>query len=555
MVKKPSRKLSPKFIFVVGGVMSGVGKGVAVASIGRILTSQGFDVTALKIDPYINVDAGTMNPIEHGEVFVTEDGDETDQDIGNYERFLNKNIYRENYMTTGRVYQAVIERERNLGYGGKCVEVVPHIPLEVKARIENALKKSGSEIMIVEIGGTVGEYQNMLFLEAARMMKFTYGHDVVFVMVSYLPIPSNSSEMKTKPTQYAIRTLNTAGIQPDFIIARSATALDLPRREKIATNCNISPEDVISAPDSESIYDVPINFEKDHLGERILRKFNLKPRRQDMVEWKAIINRLKTAKKSVDIAIVGKYFMSGDFHLTDSYISVLEAVKHAAAANRCKVNIHWLSAEEIEQKGTAVLKKFAGIIVPQGWGSRGAEGKIKTIKYCRENKIPYLGLCYGMQMAVIEFARNVAGLKGAHSAEANPKTKYPVIDVMEAQKDNLAAGKYGGTIRLGGWPCKLVPGTQLAKIYAKKVDKKGIVSERHRHRYEFNPEYRELLEKKGLVIAGTSPDNTIVEAIELKNHPFFIGTQFHPEYISRPLDPHPLFVEFVKVCSKIKKSK
>lgn len=552
MAKKSSRKLSPKFIFVVGGVMSGVGKGVAVASIGRILTSQGFDVTALKIDPYINVDAGTMNPIEHGEVFVTEDGDETDQDIGNYERFLNKNIYRENYMTTGRVYQAVIERERNLGYGGKCVEVVPHIPLEVKARIETALKKSGSEIMIVEIGGTVGEYQNMLFLEAARMMKFTYGHDVVFVMVSYLPIPSNSSEMKTKPTQYAIRTLNTAGIQPDFIIARSATALDLPRREKIATNCNISPEDVISAPDSESIYDVPINFEKDHLGERILRKFNLKPRRQDMVEWKAIINRLKTAKKSVDIAIVGKYFMSGDFHLTDSYISVLEAVKHAAAANRCKVNIHWLSAEEIEEKGTAVLKKFAGIIVPQGWGSRGSEGKIKTIKYCRENKVPYLGLCYGMQMAVIEFARNVAGLKGAHSAEANPKTKYPVIDVMEAQKDNLAAGKYGGTIRLGGWPCKLVPGTQLAKIYAKKADKKGIVSERHRHRYEFNPEYRELLEKKGLVIAGTSPDNTIVEAIELKNHPFFIGTQFHPEYISRPLDPHPLFVEFVKVCSGLK---
>jgi CTP synthase len=555
MAKKPSRKLSPKFIFVVGGVMSGVGKGVAVASIGRILTSQGFDVTALKIDPYINVDAGTMNPIEHGEVFVTEDGDETDQDIGNYERFLNKNIYRENYMTTGRVYQAVIERERNLGYGGKCVEVVPHIPLEVKARIENALKKSGSEIMIVEIGGTVGEYQNMLFLEAARMMKFTYGHDVVFVMVSYLPIPSNSSEMKTKPTQYAIRTLNTAGIQPDFIIARSATALDLPRREKIATNCNISPEDVISAPDSESIYDVPINFEKDHLGERILRKFNLKPRRQDMVEWKAVINRLKTAKKSINIAIVGKYFMSGDFHLTDSYISVLEAVKHAAAANRFKVNIHWLSAEEIEEKGTAVLKKFAGIIVPQGWGSRGSEGKIKTIKYCREHKIPYLGLCYGMQMAVIEFARNVAGLKGANSAEADSKTKYPVINVMEGQKDNLAAGKYGGTIRLGGWPCKLVPGTHLAKIYSKKTDKKGIVSERHRHRYEFNPEYRELLEKKGLIIAGTSPDNTIVEAIELKNHPFFIGTQFHPEYISRPLDPHPLFVEFVKVCESLKKSK
>lgn len=545
---KKKFKFPPRFIFVVGGVMSGVGKGVTVASIARILTSKGFDVTALKIDPYINVDAGTMNPIEHGEVFVTEDGDETDQDIGNYERFLNKNIYRENYMTTGRVYQTVIERERNLGYHGKCVEVVPHIPLEVKDRIETALKKSGAEIMIVEIGGTVGEYQNMLFLEAARMMKFTYGHDVVFVMVSYLPIPSNSSEMKTKPTQYAIRTLNTAGIQPDFIIARSAKVLDRPRREKIAINCNISPEDVISAPDSESIYDVPINFEKDHLGERILKKFSLKPRHKDLVEWKAMINRLKTATKSVDIAIVGKYFKSGDFHLTDSYISVLEAVKHAAAANRCRVNIHWLSSEEIEEKGTGVLKKFAGIIVPQGWGSRGSEGKIKTIQYCREHGIPYFGLCYGMQMAVVEFARHVAGLKGANSREIDPKTKYPVIDIMEAQRDNLAAGKYGGTIRLGGWPCKVTPKTHLAQVYTKKINKKGIISERHRHRYEFNPAYRDILEKKGLVIAGTSPDGSIVEAIEIKDHPFFIGTQFHPEYISRPLDPHPLFVEFVRVC-------
>lgn len=548
MKKQKKRTVSPKFIFVVGGVMSGVGKGVTVASIGRILTSKGFDVTALKIDPYINVDAGTMNPIEHGEVFVTEDGDETDQDIGNYERFLNKNIYSENYMTTGRVYQTVIERERNLGYGGKCVEVVPHIPLEVKARIEKALKKSKAEIMIVEIGGTVGEYQNMLFLEAARMMKFTYGHDVVFVMVSYLPVPSNSSEMKTKPTQYAIRTLNTAGIQPDFIIARSITTLDRPRREKIAINCNISPEDVISAPDSDSIYDVPLNFEKDHLAERILRKFNLAPRRKDLVEWRAMIKRLKTAKKLVDIGIVGKYFKSGDFNLTDSYISVLEAVKHAAAANRCKANLHWLSAEEIEEKGVGMLKGFSGIIVPQGWGSRGSEGKIKTIKYCREHKVPYFGLCYGMQMAVIEFARHVAGLKGAHSREVDEKTKYPVIDIMEQQKSNIAHNHYGGTIRLGGWPCKLIPGTKLAAIYAERVGKKKVVSERHRHRYEFNPEYRQVLESKGLVISGVSPDGQIVEAIELRDHPFFIGTQFHPEYISRPLDPHPLFVEFVKVC-------
>jgi CTP synthase len=310
-VKSKAKKFETKYIFVVGGVMSGVGKGVAVASIGRILTGKGFNVSALKIDPYINVDAGTMNPIEHGEVFVTEDGDETDQDIGNYERFLNKNIYRDSYMTTGRVYQSVIERERNLGYGGKCVEVVPHIPLEIKARIENAAKKTKAEIMIIEIGGTVGEYQNLLFLEAARMMKLSYGNRVSFIMVSYLPIPSLSSEMKTKPTQYAIRTLNAAGIQPDFIIARSSKPLDKPRREKIALNCNIRTQDVISAPDIESIYDVPVNFEKDKLGERILEHFGLKPRRKDLVEWRAMIHQIRSAKKQVSIGIVGKYFVSG----------------------------------------------------------------------------------------------------------------------------------------------------------------------------------------------------------------------------------------------------
>ncbi len=549
------KKTTTKYIFVVGGVMSGVGKGVAAASMGRILDGKGFNVSAIKIDPYINVDAGTMNPIEHGEVFVTEDGDETDQDIGNYERFLNRNIYRDSYMTTGRVYQAVIERERNLGYGGKCVEVVPHIPLEIKDRIERAVKKTKAEIMIIEIGGTVGEYQNLLFLEAARMMKLSYGRDVAFVMVSYLPVPSLSSEMKTKPTQYAIHTLNAAGIQPDFIIARSSTSLDQPRREKIALNCNIKAEDVIAAPDIESIYDVPVNFEKEHLGERILARFGLRPRRKDLVEWRAMIRRIKTAKKEVTVGIVGKYFLSGAFTMTDSYISVLEAIKHAGAANHCKVNIQWLASEEVEKDGAKLLKQFDGIIVPQGWGTRGAEGKIKTIKYCRENKVPYFGLCYGMQMAVIEFARHVAGLKGANSREVNPKTPYPIIDVMETQKENLAQGKYGGTIRLGGWPCRLVPGTRLAKIYSKKFGTKRIISERHRHRYEFNPKYRELLELKGLTVCGTSPDNSIVEAIEITDHPFFIGTQFHPEYISRPLDPHPLFVEFVKVCLGRKKKK
>ncbi len=554
-MKKKKKKFTTKYIFVVGGVMSGVGKGVAAASIGRILSGKGFAVSAIKIDPYINVDAGTMNPIEHGEVFVTEDGDETDQDIGNYERFLGTNIYRDSYMTTGRVYQAVIERERNLGYGGKCVEVVPHIPLEIKDRIERAVKKTKAEIMMIEVGGTVGEYQNLLFLEAARMMKLAYGRDVAFVMVSYLPVPSLSSEMKTKPTQYAIHTLNAAGIQPDFIIARSSTDIDQPRREKIAVNCNIKAEDVISAPDIESIYDVPVNFEKDHLGERILDRFGLRPRRKDLVEWRAMIKRIKTAKKEINVGIVGKYFLSGAFTMTDSYISVLEAIKHGGAANHCKVNIHWLASEEVEKEGARLLKKFDGIIVPQGWGTRGAEGKIKTIKYCRENGVPYFGLCYGMQMAVIEFARNVAGLKGASSREVNPKTPHPVIDVMESQIENIKQGKFGGTIRLGGWPCRLVPGTRMAKIYEKKFGKKRVVSERHRHRYEFNPKYRELLEQKGLTICGTSPDHNIVEAIEISDHPFFIGTQFHPEYISRPLDPHPLFVEFVKTCLKLREKK
>jgi len=549
------KKVTTKYIFVVGGVMSGVGKGVAAASIGRILSGKGFVVSAIKIDPYINVDAGTMNPIEHGEVFVTEDGDETDQDIGNYERFLNKNIYRDSYMTTGRVYQAVIQRERNLEYGGKCVEVVPHIPMEINDRIQKAVKKTKAEIMIIEIGGTVGEYQNLLFLEAARMMKLAHGRDVAFIMVSYLPIPSLSSEMKTKPTQYAIHTLNAAGIQPDFVIARSSKSLDQPRREKIALNCNIRAEDVISAPDIESIYDVPVNFEKEHLGDRLLERFGLRPRRKDLVDWKAMIHNIKTAKKEVTIGIVGKYFISGAFTMTDSYISVLEAIKHAGAANHCKVNIQWLASEEVETQGAKLLKQFDGIIVPQGWGSRGSEGKIKTIKYCRENNVPYFGLCYGMQMAVVEFARHVAGLKTANSREVNPKTSYPVIDVMENQKENLKQGKYGGTIRLGGWPCRLVPGTHLAKIYAKKFGTKRIISERHRHRYEFNPKYRELLELKGLTVCGTSPDNSIVEAIEITDHPFFIGTQFHPEYISRPLDPHPLFVEFVKVCLGRKKKK
>lgn len=545
------KKNATKYIFVVGGVMSGVGKGVTSASIGRILEGRGYNVSAIKMDPYINVDAGTMNPLEHGEVFVTEDGDETDQDIGNYERFLNKDIYSINYMTTGRVYQSVIQQERNLEYGGKCVEVVPHIPIEIRDRIYKAVDKTGAEIMIIEIGGTIGEYQNILFLEAARMMKLYDPENVIFVMVSYLPIPNMVGEMKTKPTQHAIRTLNESGIQPNFVIARSEVGVDDPRRKKIAINCNIDKQDVISAPDVDSIYDVPINFEKDNLGDRVLEKLSLRKKKHDLQDWRKLVETATDVNKEVHIGIVGKYFTTGDFNLGDSYISVIEAAKHAGFANRVKPHIHWINAEEVEEKGGRILKEYDGIIIPQGWGSRGSEGKIKAIKYCREHNVPYFGLCYGMQMAVIEFARNVCGFKGANSAEVDPDTPHSVIHIMPDQEEIIANGQYGGTIRLGGWPCKIVKRTHMARAY-KKYTKENVVSERHRHRYEFNNEYKEELQKKGLKIAGTSPDGKIVEAIELTDHPFFIGTQFHPEYISRPLDPHPLFVEFIKVCSKNK---
>lgn len=544
--------MTTKYIFVVGGVMSGVGKGVTTASIGQILQAHGYKVSAIKMDPYINVDAGTMNPIEHGEVFVTEDGDETDQDIGNYERFLNTNIYRENYMTTGRVYQSVIARERNLEYKGKCVQVVPHIPQEIRERIAAAVKKTKAEIMIIEIGGTVGEYENLLFLEAARVMKLFNPKDVLFVMVSYLPIPSKIGEMKTKPTQHAVRNLQGAGIQLDFLVARSERPIDMVRREKLSINCNVPVEAVIAAPDVDSIYDIPLNFEKNDLGKRILEKFGLPFRQHDNTAWKKMVAASKTKKPLVSIGIVGKYFASGDFSLGDSYISVIEAIKHAAIANHCKAKIIWLGAEDIETKGVKALAGLDGIIVPQGWGGRGAEGKIKTIKYCREKGVPYFGLCYGMQMAVIEFARHIAKLKDANSAEVDPKTKNPVIHIMPGQEKLIKEKGYGGTIRLGGWPCRIIPGTHLAKAYA-RYTKAKTVSERHRHRYEFNNDYRSMFEQLGLKIAGTSPDGEIVEAVEIANHPFFIGVQFHPEYISRPLAPHPLFVEFIKVCKNMRK--
>ena len=538
-----------KYIFIVGGVMSGVGKGITTASVGKVLQSKGFSVTAMKIDPYINVDAGTMNPIEHGEVFVTDDGIETDQDLGNYERFLNTDILSDNYMTTGRVYESVIHRERNLEYGGKCVEVVPHIPLEVIRRIKKVAKTTKVDFVLIEIGGTIGEYQNVLFLEAARMLKSKQPKDVIVFMVSYLPIPNKIGEMKTKPTQYAARTLNSAGIQADFIVCRSEVALDETRKEKISMFCNIEKDNVISAPDIDSIYDVPVNFDKENLAQKILAKFDMKVKKKDMEDWKKLAKKIKSLDETVKIGIVGKYFNTGDFVLADSYISVIEAIKHAAWANNRKPIIEWINSGEYEKNPAKLkeLKKLDGVIVPGGFGSRGVEGKIKAIEYLRKNKIPFFGLCYGMHMACVEFARNVCGLKDANTYEVNKNTEHSIIDIMPEQKKNLKEKNYGATMRLGAYPAKLKNGTIVKNAY--RSDK---ISERHRHRFEVNPDYVKILQEKGLVFSGTSPNGKLMEIIELpkSKHPFFVATQFHPEFKSRPLGPHPLFKAFIKAGIK-----
>jgi CTP synthase len=532
---------------VTGGVMSGVGKGTAAASIGKILKSKGLAVTAVKIDPYVNVDAGTMNPIEHGEVFVTDDGDETDQDIGSYERFLDEDILSYNYMTTGRVYKTVIERERALEYNGHCVEVVPHVPEEVIKRIKNAGKKAKADIVIIEVGGTVGEYQNILFLEAARMMKLAHPKDVLCILVSYLPIPKSIGEMKTKPTQYASHSLNAAGLQADFILARSEQPVDEPRKRKMSMMCNVSQEDIISSPDAPSVYAVPDTYNDQQLGEKILRKLHLRVRKDDLVSWSNWVKEINTYTKEVNIGILGKYFSTGDFVLSDVYISVIEALKHASWANKCKPKLTWLNAEDFEKNPSKLpeLRQFDGIVVPGGFGNRGVEGKIAVAQYAREHKIPYLGLCYGMQIAVIEFARNVAKLKDAHTTEIDPKTAHPVIHIMPDQEKKMLEHNYGGSMRLGAYPCQLKEGSISKMAYGEE-----LISERHRHRFEFNNLYRQKLEEAGLVIAGTSPDDRIVEIIELKNHPFYVGCQFHPEFKSRPETGHPLFKQFIKAAIK-----
>jgi CTP synthase len=545
MVTIMAKKIATKYIFVVGGVMSGVGKGITSSSIGKLLQSRGFEVTSLKIDPYVNVDAGTMNPTEHGEVFVLDDGTECDQDMGNYERFLNRSLMGTNYMTTGSVYLSVIQRERNLGYAGKCVSVVPHIPLEVLSRIDKAAAKNNADIAIIEIGGTVGEYENILFMEAVRILKLKKPDDVMVILVSFLPTQGKDMELKTKPTQHAVRALNATGIQPDVIIARAAVSLDKKRKEKIAFNCNIREGNVISAPDVESIYDVPINFEKDHISDIILERLQLKAKKSDMRQWAKFVQHTKQATKTIHIGIVGKYFGTGSFILADSYISVAEAIKHACSKLQTKVAISWLDAEDPEL--LKKLSKFDGIVVPGGFGERGVEGKISVIRFCRQHKIPYFGLCYGMQLMVVEFARSICKMKGAHTTEIDASALHPVIDILPEQKKNVAEKNYGASMRLGAYPTSLKKGTIAYGAYHEP-----LVSERHRHRYEVNPDYIEKLESDGLVFSGFSPDRKLMEIAELpqSEHPFFLGVQFHPEFKSRPLDPHPLFVAFIKAAKK-----
>jgi len=544
-----------KYIFICGGVMSGVGKGVATASIAKILNWYGYRTTCIKIDPYVNVDAGTMNPIEHGEVFVLKDGTECDQDMGHYERFLNQELTKENYMTTGSIYLSLIRKERSLYFDGKCVEVVPHVPLEVIEKINFAQKKNKADIVLIEIGGTVGEYQNLLFLEAARILKLKKPNDVILILVSYLPYQGEGKELKTKPTQYAIRTLNTAGIQPDFVLARAIFSLDDKRKEKISFNCGVKKENIISAPDEKIIYKIPLNLESEKIGIKILKTLGLRKMKslnkvRNFILWEKEIKKIEKLNKEIKIGIVGKYFKTGNFVLEDSYISVIEAIKHASWYLGFKSKIDWLNSEEYEKDKNKLneLKNYNGIIIPGGFGRRGAEGKILAIKFSRENKIPTLGLCYGLQLMVVEFARNVCGLKDANTTEIDPKTKYPVVDILEYQKKLLREKLYGGTMRLGNWICEIKKGTLAYQIYKGLIKKNSFVLERHRHRYEVNYRFHKILKENGLIFSGTSEKDLLVEIIELpqKIHPFFLGTQFHPELKSRFLKPHPIFLKFIK---------
>ncbi len=566
-----------KIIVVACGVISGVGKGIATASIGKILQQYGFTATAVKIDPYINCDAGTLRPTEHGEVWVTDDGGEIDQDLGNYERFLDFDIPKRNNITTGQIYKELIDRERRGDFLGQTVEVIPDVPNEIKRRIKEA--SNGYDFVLVEIGGTMGDYQNVPYLFATKSLELELGKEnVIHILVTYLPVPDSIGEMKTKPTQQAINRMNETGIFPDFVLCRANKPLDDVRKKKIQQNANVDADNIISAPDVKNIYEVPLNLEREDLGKKILSRMGLEPRRvPDWSSWKELIQKMENPERKINVAMVGKYVDIGDFCLTDSYISVNNALIHAGAALSASIHIDWIDSKIIEKQGPSVLSNYNGIIVPGGFGSSGVEGKIKAIQYAREKNIPFLGLCYGLQLAVIEYAQNVCGMKGAQTTEVDPNTSYPVIDILPTQRQILAESRYGASMRLGAYAAILKENSRVLELYRKTgrllADLKrvehlkmtepsrlgvigseyNIVLERHRHRFEVNPEFVKKIQDDGLVFSGfhQREDGTkLMEYIELPQHKFFIGTQAHPEFKSRLDDPSPVFYGFVEACLK-----
>jgi CTP synthase len=528
-----------KYIFVTGGVVSSIGKGITTASLGRLLRNRGFNVTVQKLDPYINVDAGTMNPFQHGEVFVTDDGAETDLDLGHYERFIDVNLSRIASVTTGSVYSEVIAKERRGDYLGATVQMIPHVTGEIKERIVRAAKETSADVVIGEIGGTVGDIEGQIFVEAIRQFRKDVGHEnCLYVHVTLIPDVGPWGEIKTKPTQHSVMKMREMGIQPDVLICRTKRPLSEDNREKISLFCDVDKEAVIEAMDIDTIYEAPLRFESLGLTNLVCKRLGLPERQPDMREWEEIVERIKRPMHEVEVAVVGKYVENGD-----AYISIAESLKHGGIANNCRVNLHWIDSETVDDENTAdKLGGMDAIVVAGGFGARGIEGKISAVKYARVNKIPYLGLCYGMQMAVIEFARNVCGLKGAHTEECMPDSPHPVIHILPEQKD---VTDKGATMRLGAYRCQLVAGSLAEKVYGA-----SHVSERHRHRYEVNNEYRETLAKHGMQCSGISPDYRLVEIVEISDHPYFIATQFHPEFKSRPNRAHPLFRGVIEAAVK-----
>lgn len=525
-----------KFIFVTGGVTSSLGKGIISASLAKLLLAKGYKATIQKLDPYINIDPGTLNPYEHGECYVTEDGAETDLDLGHYERFTNTPTSQANNVTTGRIYQAVIDKERRGDYLGATVQVIPHITDEIKSRVKLLAQTKKYDFVITEIGGTVGDIESLPYVEAVRQMLWEMGNDAIVIHLTYIPYLAAAGELKTKPTQHSVKTMLEQGVQPDIIVCRTEHPLNQSIRNKVALFCNVKPECVIESIDAKSIYEVPVLMQKEGLDKQVLRLLELPDKKSDLTTWKEFLSRLEHPKKEVQIALVGKYV-----ELKDAYKSILEAFLHAGAENLCKVKVKMVHSEEINDENAAeIFKACQGILVAPGFGKRGIEGKISAIRYARENKVPFLGICLGMQCSVVEYARNVLNHPDAHSYEMDPLTSYPAINIMEEQK---SLANMGGTMRLGAYTCGIKPGSLLHKAFGKKQ-----ISERHRHRYEFNNAYLEEFEKGGMRATGINPDRNLVEAVEIDNHPFFLGVQFHPEYKSTVETPEPIFVAFVKAA-------